>query len=224
MASKSGFLSIGDVYLGDLPDLHQGCQGPFLFLTGKVRFLSRRCSGKQSHLLLRGESRGFYKLRPDIWNSSGVATGTSGTHSCCLRKVKSPFKLGGASRDSSPVSAGHRASSPVEFGTSGFLFSSDMDLGVPMEFQQGSQASSRVETWNSASLSRCKRSVRLSVVRTQGSGTISLGARAVTPPLVFWVDPRVPVKSMQGNQAYLEWLVKLGFFELRRDSWGCAPV
>ena len=119
---------------------------------------------------------------------------------------------------------GHRASSRVEFGTSGFLFSSDMDLGLPMEIQQGSQASSLVETWNAASFLKCKRSVRLSVVWTQGSGTISLGARAVTPPLVFWVDPRVPVKSMQGNQAYLEWLVKLGFFELRRDSWGCAPV
>ena len=30
-----------------------------------------------------------------------------------------------------------------------------------------------------------------------------------------------PVKSVQGNQAYLEWM---GLFELRHDSWGCAPV
>ena len=55
------------------------------------------------------------------------------------------------------------ASSQVEARTSGFLSSSDMDLGVPMEFQQGSQASSRAEAWNSASLSRFKRGVRLPV-------------------------------------------------------------
>ena len=57
----------------------------------------------------------------------------------------------------------HRASSQFEAGTSGFLSSSDMDLWGPMEFEQGSQASSRVEIWNSASLSRCKRLVRLPV-------------------------------------------------------------
>ena len=32
---------------------------------------------------------------------------------------------------------GHKASSRVEFGTSGFLFSSDMDLVVPMSFSRG---------------------------------------------------------------------------------------
>ena len=56
-----------------------------------------------------------------------------------------------------------RASSQVEAGTSGFLYSSEMDLRVPMEFQQGTQASSRVETWNSAPLSMFQRGVRLPV-------------------------------------------------------------
>ena len=55
------------------------------------------------------------------------------------------------------------ASSRVEAGTSGCLFSYDMDLGVLMEFQQGSQASPRVETWNPASLLRFQRDVRLPV-------------------------------------------------------------
>ena len=55
------------------------------------------------------------------------------------------------------------ASSQVEARTSGFLSSSDMDLGVPMEFQQGTQASSHVETWNSVSHSRVQRGVRLPV-------------------------------------------------------------
>ena len=39
-----------------------------------------------------------------------------------------------------------RSSSGIEAGTSGFLSSADMDLGVPIEFEQASQPSSRVET------------------------------------------------------------------------------
>ena len=43
---------------------------------------------------------------------------------------------------------GPRSSSRVEVGTSGFLSSADLDLRVPIEFQQGSQASS---LWRHAS-------------------------------------------------------------------------
>ena len=45
--------------------------------------------------------------------------------------------------------------SGAEAGTSGFLSSADMELGLPVEFQQGSQASSCVETCKSAFLSSC---------------------------------------------------------------------
>ena len=38
-----------------------------------------------------------------------------------------------------------RASSPVEAGTSGFLSCFDMDLGVCLQFQTGSQVSTCVE-------------------------------------------------------------------------------
>ena len=55
------------------------------------------------------------------------------------------------------------ATSGFEAGTSGFLSSSEMDLGGPMEFDQGTQASSPVETWSSASLSRFQRVVKLPV-------------------------------------------------------------
>ena len=41
---------------------------------------------------------------------------------------------------------GLRFSSGVEARTSGFLSSANMDLGFPLEFPQGSQASSLVET------------------------------------------------------------------------------
>ena len=47
----------------------------------------------------------FLELWQETWDSSWIMTGTSGTCSCCLRKVKSPCELRGAFWDSSPVSA-----------------------------------------------------------------------------------------------------------------------
>ena len=41
---------------------------------------------------------------------------------------------------------GPKSSSGAEAATSGFLSSADMDLLVPMEFPQSSQASTRLET------------------------------------------------------------------------------
>ena len=37
---------------------------------------------------------------------------------------------------------------------------------------------------------------------------------AVTPPFVFESILGVPVESVQGNQAYLEWMGKLGSFQI----------
>ena len=61
---------------------------------------------------------------------------------------------------------GLKSSSGAEAGTSGFLSSADMDLRVPMELPQGSQASSLVETCKSAFLSSFNRSVWLPVELT----------------------------------------------------------
>ena len=58
------------------------------------------------------------------------------------------------------------STSGAEARTSSFLSSADKDLGVPMEFPQGSQASSRVETFKSAFQSSSNNSVRLSVELT----------------------------------------------------------
>ena len=55
-----------------------------------------------------------------------------------------------------------KASCGVEAGSKGFLSSADMNLGVPLESPQGSQAS-RVETCKSTFLKRCNSSVRLPV-------------------------------------------------------------
>ena len=82
-----------------------------------------------------------------------------------------------------------------------------------MKFQQWSQASSRVETWNSAFLSRCKMVVRLPVEWTQGSAAFSQGATGLSHlPSYFESILGVPVESVQGNQAYLEWMEKSGSF------------
>ena len=72
--------------------------------------------------------------------------GTSGTCWRGFRKVQSLCDLPEASRDSFAVAAWVKVPSGVEAGTSGFLSSADMDLGVPLEFPEGSQASSNVET------------------------------------------------------------------------------
>ena len=48
----------------------------------------------------------FLKLRREAWDSSAATLGNSGSLSCCLREVKSPFELRGGARDHSGVSAG----------------------------------------------------------------------------------------------------------------------
>ena len=106
MPGNSVFLSTGDGYVSELLEFPQGCQVAFLISRENVGFLSRHCSGKGPDLALRGDSRGFLELHQEDWGSSLVVTGTSGTLSSCLRKVKSPFGLRGASQDSSPVGAG----------------------------------------------------------------------------------------------------------------------
>ena len=46
------------------------------------------------------------ELRQEAWDSSPVTTGYSGSLSCCLREVKSPFELWGGVWDCSGVTAG----------------------------------------------------------------------------------------------------------------------
>ena len=133
-------------------------------------------------------------------------------HSCYLRKLKSPSCEGPLEIPLQSVQV-HRASSPFEVGTSGFLSSADMDLRDPMELQQGSQALFHVETWNSASLFRCKRVIRLPVELALGSGAFSQAAPGLShlPLCSEWIL-MVPVEAVQGNQAYLEWMGNSGSF------------
>ena len=118
-------------------------------------FLLRPRSREGPHLALRGESPGF----------SRVAAGNLGSLSSYNGDFRDPLvlpqespvscKLRGASLDSSPVDPWAEVLIWIEDGTSGILSSAYMDLRVPLEFPQGSQSLSCVETCKSAFLSNC---------------------------------------------------------------------
>ena len=130
---------------GDLRDplvLPQQSQVSFQIVRGSVGLLSNYFQGLFSPG--RGNLVVFLKLRWIALGLSRVSMGTSGNLSCCLREVKS-FKLRAALRIPNNLLQGNRASSLLEVGNSWYLSSFDMDLGVPVEFHQGSQASAHVE-------------------------------------------------------------------------------
>ena len=84
----------------------KGVKDPFKAQEGRWDFFQDAAAEKglishcEENLLV------FLELQKDTWGSSQVTMGTSGTRSCCLRKVQSPCELRRASRDSSPVGAG----------------------------------------------------------------------------------------------------------------------
>ena len=164
VAGPSVFLSSRHGYVRELLELYQG---PFQCSRRTVEFLSRCCCGKRPHLALRGESPGF----------SQVAAGSLAFLSSYYGDLSDPLVFPQESQVSMQVERGlsgfiiiqvlgPRSSSGVEAGTSGFLSSADMDLGVPLEFQQGSQASSLVVTWKSAFLLSYKSSFKVPVELT----------------------------------------------------------
>ena len=144
---------------------------------------------------------------------------------CLLREVRYPLALRGAARDSSPITGGmNRASSQVEPGTSGFLSISDIALGVSVELEQGSQASSCVEAWNSAFLSSCSWGVRplveLYLEPAASSGGCSL---CVSHPACCDFIPKCHSKSCPGIGTYLEWTGKSVSFGMGHDPQGFLP-
>ena len=157
MAGSAVFLWSGDGYVGELRELPQGCQGPFRGFRGKEGFLSRSHRGKGHHIALRGESPGFPRV-------AEANLGSLTSHDGDLREplVGAPAmsslhaSLEGPLGIPLPSLPGLRSSSGVEAGTSGFLSRANMDLGVPLGFPQGSQASYLVETCKSALLSSWK--------------------------------------------------------------------
>ena len=142
---NSAFLSSGYGYLGKLLGFHEGCQISFQVPRGNMGFVGKRCSVKGPHLVWRGGFHGSYGV---VLGSLGFllsCVGTWSTRLCFLREVRSAFKLRGAPRDSSRITAGmNRASSRVEEGKTGLFLSCDGILSVPLEWGQVSREASGV--------------------------------------------------------------------------------
>ena len=99
----------------------------------------------------------------------------------------------------------------VMVGTSGFLSSANMDLGVILESPQGSQSSCRVGACTCAFLPSCSSSVTLPFV---GSRDVCLSLKACPrgfPTGLSHMPPccesilGVKVEAVQGKQVPLEW-------------------
>ena len=80
----------------ELPEMHKGCPVPFCISRGNVGFVSRHCSGKGPHLMLRGESHGF----------SRVAAESLGFLSSCDGDLRGPLVLPQRSQVSFRVARG----------------------------------------------------------------------------------------------------------------------
>ena len=135
------FHSSGDVYVGELLELHQEGPEPFRGSRRKVRFLSRCCSRKGPHLTFRGESPGF----------SRVVAGNMRFLSSYDRDLRHPLGL----PQESPVSM------LVVRGLLGFLSSLCRVLGPHLDLRPEPQYSSPVLTWISGFLRSFNREVRL---------------------------------------------------------------
>ena len=103
----------------------------------------------------------------------------------------------------SRVTAGmNRASSQVPEGASGFLSISDINLGASVQSEQGRQALSCVEAWNSACLSSCEWGVRplveLDLEPAAFSGGCNRGVSALSCCDSILM---VPFELVQGHQA-----------------------
>ena len=96
------------------------------------------------------------ELRRGLQGPTHVASGMSSLHESCEGPLRIPL----------PSVPGPRTSFGAEATNSGFPSRADRDLGVPMEFEQGSQASSFVETCKSTFLPICISRDRLPVELT----------------------------------------------------------
>ena len=139
-----------------------------------------RCR-KRPYLARRLEPTGFSRV---VAGYSRVTTGSSRTRFRGFWKGDSLSELRIAPRDSSPVSAGSYVPVWSETGTSCFGSSAAMDLGVPLQSPQGSQAWSPVITCTSSFLPSCSSSVRVPVELTHGCLSFPRDATGL------WNEPR----------------------------------
>ena len=147
-----GFLSRYQGELGEPLVLPQESQVSIRVVRASPGVLWSRGKGIRPHFTWKGESPcvsrvaswsvGTLELPRGPEGASHVVSWKSGIRSSCEGPVGIPFKL----------VQWTRASSRVQVGNSGFLSSSDRYPGLLMEIPLGSQTSSCVGAWNSASL------------------------------------------------------------------------
>ena len=154
------FYSSGDGYVGELLELHQGCQGPFRGSRGKVGFLSRHYSGKGPHHVLRGRSPVF----------SQVVAGNLRFLSSCDGDLKDLLMLPQESQVSLRVARGF----------SRFPSSRCRGLGPHLELRPEPQFSSPVMTWISVFLWSFNRGVRFHLLWRHGTLLSSRGVKGVS--------------------------------------------
>ena len=122
VAGPSVFLSSADGDVGELVELPQGCQGPFLGSGRKLGFLLRHSSRKGPQLAFKGES-------PRLWRgSSQIMMENSGTRSWGLREIHDPRVSRGAPWDFSAVTARAEV----------LIWSLRREIMVPLQSRHGS--------------------------------------------------------------------------------------
>ena len=144
----------GDVYVGELIELHQVCLGPCQGSKGKVGFLLRIHIGKGPHLALTQQSPGF--LLNCGWNVGvplDLQRGPQGPNHVASGFLVSMRVARGLSRFCSSCcwGLGHhlelvsepQCSSPVVTWISGFLWSFNSGISVPLGLRHSSPLSSR---------------------------------------------------------------------------------
>ena len=105
-------------------------------------------------------------------------------------------------------------------GTSGFLSSADMDLGVLLESPQGSQSSSRVGACTCAFLPSFSSSVKLPIDGNNGSVAFPRGFHTGLSHVSPWCESilGLKVEAVQGKQVSLDWTETSG------GLWECGTT
>ena len=127
----------------------------------------------------------------------------SGSLWSCNRGVGPPLLLRGEIVFPFELQLESWASIRVVVGNSGFLSSSGSKLGVPLEFQEGSRASSRVARGKSVFLLCCSRGVSPLLELRGLTGFLLSYSRGVRPPLELQQATQGSSRDAAGNSGLL---------------------
>ena len=178
-SGNSGFLSSCDGYLREPLELRKGNKAFYQVLRGDLGLLSRRCGKKGVSSHIEGEFRGFSQVAVEVWGSSRVTMGKSG--SLLLPQGRQDyFQVARGVRDCSPVTARKSASSCTEVGISLCFSYCSKKLWIPLEFQHGPEGTSQFVSGKSGLLSSYEGHLRIPLQSLLGNEGSHLETRRVT--------------------------------------------